>query len=86
MYVYRESSGEVKHLLEITQRFTKANADLSENTTYVRAPCLLLPYPADIPRTRMVMTSHEILMLDPTVFALALAFADNAFKGISLVE
>ena len=31
-WVYRESSGEVKHLIEITQRFTKGNANLDENT------------------------------------------------------
>lgn len=57
-------------MLELTERFTKGNANTKENTC-VYSSLLILTTPNDS-RTRMTMTSREDIMRDPTIFFLPL--------------
>ncbi|KAL9038224.1 MAG: hypothetical protein Q9214_005369, partial [Letrouitia sp. 1 TL-2023] len=68
LHVYINQEGQQGYILEITERFTKANPDTDQNTT------------------RIAMLNHEQLYRDPVAFFLALAIADNAFKGIHSLE
>lgn len=70
-------------MLELTQRYTKNNRDPDHNS-YVKATSFTILANSD--RLRVIMKDKEELLRDPVFFFVALAFADNAFRGIPSLD